>query len=63
MPQLPGKDRPAISLSAAVADAGDGLWADAAIYNLFNLGRHLVSVIHSWNLREGALSEWDRELA
>ena len=30
----------------------------AAVYNLFNLGRHLVKAEHYRNLREGALGRW-----
>ena len=30
----------------------------AAIYNLFNLGRHLVSAGHYRKLREGAFTRW-----
>jgi len=30
----------------------------AAVYNLFNLGRHLVRAEHYRNLREGALNNW-----
>lgn len=35
----------------------------AAVYNLFNLGRHLVSANHYRNLRIGAFSEWNRVVA
>ena len=35
----------------------------AAVYNLFNLGRHLVSANHYRNLRKGAFSEWSRAVA
>jgi len=34
------------------------LGAHAAVYNLFNLGRHLVRTEHYRNLREGAFAEW-----
>jgi putative transposase len=37
--------------------------AHAAVYNLFNLGRHLVSANHYRNLRVGALTEWERAVA
>ena len=30
----------------------------ATVYNLFNLGRHLVSTNHYRNLRTGAFDEW-----
>jgi putative transposase len=39
------------------------LGAHAAVYNLFNLGRHLVRTEHYRNLREGAFEEWDRSMA
>jgi len=35
----------------------------AAVYNLFNLRRHLVSANHYRNLRKGAFSEWSRAVA
>ena len=31
----------------------------AAVYNLFNLGRHLVSASHYRDLRQGAFTSWD----
>jgi putative transposase len=34
--------------------------AHAAVYNLFNLGRHMVSANHYRNLRISAFSEWSR---
>ena len=34
--------------------------AHAAVYNLFNLGRHLVSANHYRNIRVSAFSEWER---
>jgi len=34
--------------------------AHAAVHNLFNLGRHLVSAEHYRNLRITAFSEWSR---
>ena len=37
--------------------------AHAAIYNLFNLGRHLVSAGHYRSLRVSAFSEWSRVVA
>ena len=39
------------------------LGAHAAVYNLFNLGRHLVRAEHYRNLREGAFAEWSRAVA
>jgi len=35
----------------------------AAVYNLFNLGRHLVSAAHYRNLREGAFVSWANVVA
>ncbi len=35
----------------------------AAVYNLFNLARHLVAADHYSNLRTGAFSEWRRAAA
>ncbi len=35
----------------------------AAVSNLFNLGRHLISANHYRNLRIGAFSEWGRAVA
>jgi len=37
--------------------------AHAAIHNLFNLGRHLVSAQHYRSLRGSAFSEWSRAVA
>ena len=37
--------------------------AQAAVHNLFNLGRHLVSANHYRNLRVSAFSEWSRVVA
>ncbi len=34
-----------------------------AVYNLFNLGRHLVSAIHYRLLRQGAISSWRQAAA
>jgi putative transposase len=39
------------------------LSAHAAIYNLFNLGRHLVRAEHYRNLRIGAFKEWKAAVA
>ena len=39
------------------------LGAHAAVYNLFNLGRHLVRAAHYRNLRTSALDEWSRAVA
>jgi putative transposase len=35
----------------------------AAVYNLFNLGRHLVRAQHYKNLRVSAFNEWSRAVA
>jgi len=35
----------------------------ATVYNLFNLGRHLVSANHYRNLRIGAFDEWSLAVA
>jgi putative transposase len=35
----------------------------AAVYNLFNLGRHLVSAIHYRLLRQGAMLSWRQATA
>jgi putative transposase len=37
--------------------------AHAAVHNLFNLGRHLVSARHYRNLRTSAFTEWSRAVA
>jgi putative transposase len=47
----------------SVRQAQRFLGAHAAVYNLFNLGRHLVRTEHYRNLREGAFEEWDRSVA
>ena len=39
------------------------LSAHAAVYNLFNLGRHLVRAEHYRNLRIGAFKEWKAAVA
>jgi putative transposase len=39
------------------------LAARAAVYNLFNSGRHLVSAGHYRDLRVSAFSEWSRAVA
>lgn len=35
----------------------------AAVYNLFNLGRHLISANHYRSLRTSAFTEWNRAVA
>ena len=39
------------------------LCSGAAVYNLFDLGRHLVRADHYWNLRTSAFTEWERAVA
>ena len=47
----------------SMAQAQRFVTAHAAVSNLFNLGRHLVSAEHYRNLRVSALSEWSRAVA
>jgi putative transposase len=47
----------------SVRQAQRFLGAHAAVYNLFNLGRHLVRAEHYRYLREGAFAEWSRAVA
>jgi putative transposase len=47
----------------SVRQAQRFLGAHAAVYNLFNHGRHLVRAGHYRNLREGAFAEWSRAVA
>ena len=47
----------------SVGQAQRFLRTHAAVYNLFNLGRHLVSASHYRNLRMSALGEWSRAVA
>ena len=47
----------------SVGQAQRFLGAHAAVYNIFNLGRHLVSADHYRNLRTGAFGEWSRAVA
>jgi putative transposase len=44
----------------SVGQAQKFLSAHAAVYNLFNLGRHLVRAQHYKNLRVSAFNEWSR---
>ena len=37
--------------------------AHASVYNLFNLGRHLITASHHRSLRTSAFTEWDRAVA
>jgi putative transposase len=47
----------------SVKQAQRFLGAHAAVSNLFNLGRHLVSAGHYRDLRESVFSEWSRAVA
>jgi len=47
----------------SVAQAQRFLGTHAAVYNLFNLGRHLIRAEHYRNLRIIAFSEWSRAAA
>lgn len=47
----------------SVRQAQRFLGAHAAVFNLFNLGRHLVSASHYRNLRISAFAEWERAVA
>jgi len=47
----------------SVGQAQRFVTAHAAVYNLFNLGRHLVSAHHYRDLRVSAFSEWSRAVA
>jgi len=47
----------------SVRQAQRFLGPHAAVYNLFNLGRHLVSANHYRDLRMGALKEWSGAVA
>jgi putative transposase len=47
----------------SIAQAQKFLTAHAAVYNLFNLGRHLVRAQHYRDLRISAFSEWSRTVA
>ena len=46
----------------SVGQAQKFLSAHAAVYNLFNHGRHLVFANRYRNLRTSALSEWNRSV-
>jgi putative transposase len=39
------------------------LGAHAAVYNLFNLGRHLVSAENYWFFRQRAFESWEKAVA
>jgi len=47
----------------SVGQAHRLLVAHAAVYNLFNLGRHLTKAKYYRKCREGALIEWERAVA
>jgi putative transposase len=47
----------------SIAQAQKFLTAHAAVYNLFNLGRHLVRAQHYRDLRISAFNEWSRAVA
>jgi len=47
----------------SVGQAQRFLSTHAAVYNLFNLGRHLIGAVHYRNLRISAFSEWSRAVA
>ncbi len=47
----------------SVGQAQRFLGTHAAVYNLFNLGRHLIGAEQYRNLRISAVSEWSRAAA
>ena len=47
----------------SIGQAPRFLGIHASVYNLFNLGRHLVSTNHYRNLRIGAFNEWSLAVA
>ena len=47
----------------SVGQAQRFLGVHAAVYNLFNLGRHLTKARYYRQFREGAFSEWERVVA
>ena len=47
----------------SVGQAQRFLGVHAAVYNLFNLGRHLTKAKYYRQFREGAFSEWERVVA
>ena len=47
----------------SVSQAQRFLRAHAAVYNLFNLGRHLIGAQHYRDLRKSAFDEWSRAVA
>jgi putative transposase len=47
----------------SIAQAQKFLTAHAAVYNLFNMGRHLIRAQHYRDLRVSAFNEWSRAVA
>ena len=47
----------------SVGQAQKFLTAHAAIYNLFNMGRHLIRAQHYRDLRTSAFNDWSRAVA
>ena len=47
----------------SVSQAQKFLDIDAAVSNLFNLGRRLISANHYRSLREDAFKDWSRAVA
>ena len=58
-----GMRGPASRRFKSIRQAQRFVTAHAAVHNLFNLGRHLVSAEHYRNLRVGAFGEWSRAVA
>jgi hypothetical protein len=58
-----GMRGPASRRFKSVRQAQRFLGAHAAVYNLFNFGRHLVRAEHYRNLRVSAFSEWSKAVA
>ena len=58
-----GMRGPASRKFKSVRQAQRFLDAHAAVSNLFNLGRHMVSAAHYRDLRVSAFSEWSRAVA
>jgi len=52
-----------ISEFRSVGQAQRFLGVHAAVYNLFNLGRHLTKAKYYRKFREGAFAEWERAVA
>ena len=58
-----GMRGPASRKFKSVGQAQRFLNAHAAVYNLFNLGRHLTKAKYYRKFREGAFIEWERAVA